>query len=205
MNKKILIAVAIFFVIGFILGTQMRGCRRGPLTEIKSVRSDTVMRYVDRTDTLYKSIAVYKPAPVKVMTLTDSQLPSRNISSDCFPTDSAFYSDSIYRAREFKAVINDIITGNRIASRSILWADLTPITETTITKTVTIEKKQPVIKVYLGANAGVRYETPLTRGGLDIAPAASVILSDRYMVDVGYYILGGEITAGLKVKLSFKK
>jgi hypothetical protein len=149
---------------------------------------------------------VYKPAPIKIMALTNSQRnQSRNISSDCFPTDSAFYTDSIYRAREFKAVINDIITGNRIAQRSILWADLTPITEQMITKTVTIEKKQPLIKVYLGANAGVRYETPLSRGGLDIAPAGSIIFSDRYMVDVGYYILGGEITAGVKVKLSFKK
>lgn len=205
MNKKILIAVTIFFVIGFIMGTQMHGCRRGSLTEIKSVRADTVTRYVDRTDTLYRSIAAYKPVPIKITALPDSQHQFTNVSSGCFPTDSTFYSDSIYRAREFKAVINDIITGNRIARRSILWADLTPITEATITKTVTIEKKQPLIKVYLGADAGVRYETPLTRGGLDIAPAGSIIFSDRYMVDVGYYVLSGQITAGIKVKLSFKK
>jgi hypothetical protein len=102
-------------------------------------------------------------------------------------------------------VIYDIITGNRIAQRSVQWADLAPTEVRTITKTITVDKKQPIIKVYLGASAGVRYASPLTQGGIDVAPTGSVIISDRYMIDLGYYVLGGEITAGVKVKLSFTK
>ena len=204
MNKTTLISIAVFFVTGFIIGTQMRGCHGTKTSTTTSIHSDTIVRYTRRTDTLYRTIATYIPAPVQIIrSVHDTSVIMQSSAVSC--TDTLLYSDSVYRAAEFKAVISDIITGNRIARRSIQWADLTPMTERTITNTITVEKKQPLAKVYIGALVGVRYATPLLQGGLDVAPTASVILADRYMIDISYYVLGGQITAGAKVKLSFKK
>jgi hypothetical protein len=224
-NKTLLISIAIFFAIGFVMGTQLHGCKGNSHinSDRKTIHSDTVVQYVQRTDTMYRHIATYVPVPVRTTDhgplTTDSSdsvvcrlssVDRRPSSVDRRPSsvvysDTAVYSDSIYRAHEFKAVIYDIITGNRIAQRSVQWADLAPTEVRTITKTITVDKKQPIIKVYLGASAGVRYASPLTQGGIDVAPTGSVIISDRYMIDLGYYVLGGEITAGVKVKLSFTK
>ena len=204
MNKTTLISIAVFFVTGFIIGTQMRGCHGAKTTEVKSIHSDTIMRYTRRTDTLYRTIATYRPAPMQIIRgIHDTSVITQSSPVSC--ADTLRYSDSVYRAEEFKAVISDIITGNRIARRSIQWADLAPVAERTITNTITLEKKQPIAKVYIGASVGVRYATPMLQGGIDIAPSGSVILADRYMIDVCYYVLGGQITAGAKIKLSFKK
>lgn len=175
-----------------------------PCREVQRT-SDTVTRYTDRTDTMYRTITAYVPRVEHIIQHSSDtvQLYTKADEQPCM--DTVCYADSIYRAREFKAIINDVITGNRIAQRSIQWADLTPITDRTVTNTITIEKKQPLVKLYLGADAGIRYAKPLVWGGLDIAPAASLVIADRYMLDAGYYILGGEISAGVKVKLSFRK
>ena len=180
-------------------------CRR--MTPCEEVRrtSDTVVRYSTRTDTMYRTLTAYMPRVERILTHTWDTIYGIDSAATVSCSDTVVYSDSIYRAREFKAIIQDRITANRIAQRTIRWADLTPITDRTVTTTITVEKPEPLVKVYLGAATGVRYTAPLTRGGLDIAPAASLIISDRYMIDAGYYILGGEISAGLKVKLSFRK
>lgn len=174
-----------------------------PCSEVQRT-SDTITCYADRTDTMYRTITAYTPRVERIIVHSVDTV-ALNKPSVTVCTDTVLYSDSIYRVKEFKAVISDVITANRIAQRSIQWADLTPITERTVTNNITIEKKQPLVKVYLGADAGLRYGTPLIRGGLDIAPAASLVIADRYMLDAGYYILGGEISAGVKVKLSFRK
>ncbi len=199
-----LVSNAVLVVVVLMLLRSASCGRVAPCTEIER-SSDTVVRYTDRTDTIYRTLAAYVPRVERVIVQTHDtiQTDGRAVAAVC--ADTVLYSDSIYRAREFKAIINDIITGNRIARRSVQWADLTPITDRTVTNTITVEKKPALIKVYLGADAGIHYDAPMMRGGLDIAPSAAMLIADRYMLDAGYYILGGEISAGVKVKLSFRK
>lgn len=199
-----LTANALLFLSLLILLRQSSCLHSAPCGEVERT-SDTVTRYIARTDTSYRTITAYVPRVEHILVYAHDTISVPGTSELISCADTVVYSDSIYRAREFKAVINDLITANRIARRTVQWADLTPVTERTVTTTVTIEKKQPLLKVYLGTSAGVRYAEPLTRGGLDIAPAASLLIADRYMIDAGYYILGGEISAGVKVRLSFKK
>ncbi|MBS1619637.1 MAG: hypothetical protein JST76_14025 [Bacteroidetes bacterium] len=194
-------AVLVLMVLLLLRG---HGCMHTATDVAVSKTSDTIVRYTDRTDTMYRTITAYIPHVERVIvTQRDTLFSVKSAAPLC--SDTVLYADSIYRAREFKAIITDIVTANRIARRSIQWADLTPVTDRTVTNNTTLEKQQALLKVYLGAAAGVRYAEPLTRGGLDIAPALSVVVADRYMLDAGYYILGGEISAGLKVKLSFHK
>jgi hypothetical protein len=91
----------------------------------------------------------------------------------------------------------------RILGRSVQWADLSALEVKTVTNTITVEKKPSAVKVYLGADAYAGRAS--AKYNIDIAPAASVVVADRYMIDLGYYILNEQVTAGLKVKLSFRK
>ena len=68
-----------------------------------------------------------------------------------------------------------------------------------MTNNITVEKKQSLVKVYLGA------EVEGGKNYLDVAPDASIVFSDRYMLDFSYYILNQHFSVGGKVKLSFKK
>jgi hypothetical protein len=90
--------------------------------------------------------------------------------------DTTHYTDSVYHSAHFKAVINDLITGNKIVHRDIQWADLTP--ETQITNTVSVVKKEYWFKLYLGGQIGGNAHK------LDGGPAAmSVHLSNCHFIN----------------------
>ncbi|MBS1684761.1 MAG: hypothetical protein JSS76_08405 [Bacteroidetes bacterium] len=204
-----LIANAILLIAVLIL-LRMASCNNtGPCPEV-GVQVDTATRETPRTDTALRHVDIPAvPVPRRVVAVADSTCGA--VDTGCAPAvqtaahDSAFYNDTLYQANHFKAVLQEILVGNRIVHRSVWWADLTPITEHFITKTVTVERPQPLVKVYLGADIGVRYQDPLAKGGIDVAPNAALVIKDRYMFDAGYYILTGQINAGMKVKLSFKR
>ena len=212
MNKTIIISIISFFIIGLLTGSQLHGCLRGRGTGDggRIIHSDTVIRYVPRTDTLWHTIALTTNIPYTVwghdtvyvrqverVSGRDTSWTTQYISV----SDTVAYSDTLRQADEFKAELFDTLAGNRIIGRSLRWANLTPIEVKTVTNTVL--KKQALIKVFIGADAyGGKGGTKIN---LDLAPAASVVFRDRYMLDLGYYIFNQQITAGLKVKLSFGK
>ncbi|MCW3126582.1 MAG: hypothetical protein JWO03_2240 [Bacteroidetes bacterium] len=199
-------AVLIVTILLFLLGKHCNlGCNRTTTT----VTHDTIVSYRDRTDTLYKHVATYVPVVQRelrhdtiwqIINGTGTMLSVRNAEST---QDTTWYTDSLYQAKEFKAVINDIITGNRIARRSVFWSDLTPLKvleeKTTITKT-----KSPFIKVYLGAD-GMLPVNNILLSRFDVVPGAALVFADQYMVDVGYGLFGQQLHAGLKIKLAFSK
>ena len=214
MNKTTLIAIVSFFIIGLLLGTQLRGCKNGPgrgTSGGELIRTDTLVHFLPRHDTIWQRIELTRAIPYTVWghdTIIATSGTSHAMSKPCdsipatrsysFISDTAVYADSIHQANEFKAIITDTLTGNRIIGRNIRWADLAPTEVRDITKTVA--KKSALIKVYAGAD---------TYGGksggkinIDLAPAASLVFADRYMVDIGYYIFNQQVTAGLKIKLS---
>jgi hypothetical protein len=211
MNKTIIISIISFFIIGLLVGSQLHGCRaardggRGTV-----VHSDTVIRYVPRTDTLWHTIELSNNIPytiwghdtvyvrqVERITGRDTSWSTRYISV----SDTVAYSDTLRQASEFKAELFDTLAGNRIIGRSLRWANLTPIEVKTVTNTA--RKSDALVKVFIGADMyGGKGGTKIN---IDLAPAASVVFRDRYMLDLGYYIFNQQVTAGLKVKLSFGK
>ena len=215
MTKSTIISIVSFFLIGLLIGNQLHGCRsmigqgRNPI-----VHSDTVVSYVPRTDTLWHTIELTNNIPYTVWG-HDTVLVSRSMSQGgsifcdslfaahryVFISDTVAYSDTLRQANEFKAELYDTLAGNRIIGRSLRWANLTPIEVKTVTNTVI--KKEALVKVFVGADVyGGRTGTNIN---LDLAPAASLVFRDRYMLDFGYYIFHQEVSAGLKVKLSFRK
>jgi hypothetical protein len=215
MNKTTITGIISFFIIGLLVGSQLHGCIKGRGTKGGGrVNSDTVLRYVQRTDTLWHTMELTNNIPYTVwghdtiiVVSGKSQVASKSNDSVSsilryvFVSDTVAYSDTLRRANEFKAEIFDTLAGNRIIGRSLRWANLAPIEVKTVTNTVM--KKEALVKVFLGADMYGGKEG--TNVNLDLAPAASVVFRDRYMLDLGYYIFHQQVTAGLKVKLSFGK
>ena len=210
MNRRIIIALASFFIIGMIIGMSLRGCsqrwsgRGGVL-----LRSDTVVQYVPRVDTQWHTIELRNDIPYTVWghdtvyVRRVERIAGHDtswIAQYVAVTDTVAYSDTLREASEFKAEIFDTLAGNRIIGRSLRWANLTPIEIKTVTNTVM--KKPALVKVFIGADA---YAGPNDgKLALDVAPAASLVFTDRYMVDLGYCIFNRVVTAGIKVKLSLR-
>ena len=212
MNKTTLTGIVVFFVIGVLIGTQLHGCKGHGATQFVPKKSDTVIRFLPRTDTLWHTIELTNNLPYTVWghDTVFVRKTEHIVGHDTtwltqyqFSTDTATYIDSIHEKNEFKAELFDTLYNNRIIGRQIRWANISPIEVKTVTNTFTTAKKPCLIKVYVGA------ETYGGRGGakinVDLAPAASVVFVDRYMLDLGYYIFNQQFTAGLKVKLSFRK
>ena len=215
MNKVIIISIISFFLLGLLVGSQLHGCRR-LIGEGRGtiVNSDTVVRYMPRRDTLWHTIELTNNIPYTVwghdtIVVASGKSQGARIFYDSIPTahrylfvsDTVAYSDTLRQANEFKAEIFDTLAGNRIIGRSLRWANLTPIEVKTVTNTVL--KKDALVKVFVGADMyGGRDASKIN---LDLAPAASLVFRDRYMLDLGYYIFHQEVSAGLKVKLSFGK
>jgi hypothetical protein len=207
MNKTTIIAIVSFFIIGIIMGSQLRGCGGGRGAKGgQLIHTDTLIHFVPRTDTLWQTITQSRDIPYRVwghdtvivqpyQRISGSDTGMRTLYT--VQSDTAVYADSLREADLFRAIITDTLTANRIIGRSLRWADLSPIEVKTVTNTVL--KKQPLIKAYLGAEAyGGRSGGKVN---IDLAPAASLIFADRYMVDLGYYIFDQQVTAGMKVRL----
>jgi hypothetical protein len=216
MNKT-LIGIFSFFIVGIVVGSQLRGCRNSPCAgvEVTHIKRDTVVSYV-YGDTAFKQVKHGAPLPYRVadaMSTVNGQQPNADgRQAIAFPAtshlspanclDTAYYADSLRWQNDCKAIITDTVLG-RIIGRSVQWAGLRPTEVKTITNTVTLMKKQALVKAYLGADAYCG--SAAGKYNIDVAPAASLVFADRYMVDLGYYILNRQVTAGVKVKLSFRK
>ena len=208
-TKSIAILLGVFFLIGAAFGFSLKGCKSGA-GKTTLVRSDTVVRYIPRTDTLYRTVELTNNIPYTVWghdTVLIHHIETIHNHDTTYQTfyichsDTVGYKDTLRQAEEFKAEIFDTLYDNRIISRQIKWANLTPIETRTITNTRML--KTALIKVYIGADAYGGKSGP--KYNLDLAPAASLVFNDRYMLDLGYYIFNQQLTAGFKVKLSFKK
>lgn len=205
MNKNTIVALLCALALGIVLGSRLR-CNTG-LASAERVRSvlirrDTSLVYLQRTDTLLKTVATYVPRPYRIEKAGPDTVAWHPACSDTRPAEFTFYADTLRRANEFKAVITDTVLG-RILGRSVQWADLSPTALKTVNTTLRTEKKSAFLKLYAGADAGAGTYGP--KYSLDLAPAISAVFADRYMVDAGYYVLNRQATLGLKVKLSFRK
>lgn len=210
MNKTTAIAILSAFIIGIVMGSQIGCHRQATGNRQQTTHTDTLIHFLPRHDTVWTTITQTHSIPYTIWghdTVIVHHFDKINGHDTILTTtyqaisDTVAYTDTLRQKNAFMAALFDTISGNRILSRRIEWADLSPIEVRTVTNTVV--KKSAMVKVYLGVDAyggrsGLKYN-------LDVAPAASLIFADRYMVDLGYYIFNEEVTAGLKVKLSFGK
>ena len=208
MNKTTAIAIASFFIIGLIVGSELHGCKggggRGTGDEL--VHTDTLVHFLPRIDTIWHTVQSTRSIPYRVWghdtvyairTERIIGLDTSWLTAYQYITDTAVYADTLREQDAFKAEIFDTLYGNRIMGRSVRWADLTPIEVRSITNTVVT--KAPLVKVYIGAEAyGGKSGSKVN---VDVAPAASLVFADRYMLDLGYYIFNEQATAGLKVRI----
>lgn len=200
MDKLKYIGYAALVLIAFIAGAQLRGCGRGAPCDNQVTRSDTVISYITRRDTMLR--LAYRGVPKPRQIQRSNEQISQASQEARLPIDTAIYVDTLHRPNEYDAVIQDTVAGSRIIGRSIWWANRTPIEQRTVTNTVSVVKKQPLLKVYVGAAVYARVQPVYSA---DIAPAASLIESDKYMIDLGYKLLSCELQCGVKVKISAGK
>ena len=203
-------------IVGLVIGALLmfsvmfKGCSscKGGETLIKA---DTVTHFIHATDTLYRTINVAQSVPYKIYghdtvyvhhTETIHNHDTINNLLFTFSTDTAIYSDSIRQENEFKAILIDTLFNNRITGRQIKWVNLAPTKVENITKM--IEKKQSLVKVFLGA--GFTFPVAnIASSRFDVSTGLGLLISDKIMVNADYGIVGQQINLGAKVKLSFKK
>ena len=212
MNKTTAIAIISFFIIGVLVGSQLHGCKgsHGSTGDMTVISRDTLIKWVPRTDTIWRTIPLTNNVPYTVwghdtvLVHTSEKIIGHDTtytSSYQQLSDTVAYSDTLRQANEFKAIIMDTLTGNRIIGRSLRWADVSPIEVHNVT--IKMLKKSPLVKLYVGADAyGGKTGSKIN---IDLAPAASLVFADRYMLDLGYYIFNQQVTAGFKVKISVKQ
>ena len=66
MNRSTLIAIIAFFIIGVLVGSQLQGCKGGSGDRSVLVHTDTLIRFVPRTDTLWRNVQLAKNIPYTV-------------------------------------------------------------------------------------------------------------------------------------------
>lgn len=203
-------------IIGLVVGALLMfavmfkgcsSCRGGE----KLIKTDTVTHFIHATDTVYKTMNIAHSVPYKIYghdtvyvhhieTIHNNDTINNLLFT--FSTDTAIYSDSIRQVDEFKAILIDTLFNNRIIGRQIKWANLTPIKVEDITKT--IEKKQSLVKVFLGAGMVIPVAN-IASNRFDVSAGLGLLIADKIIVGADYGIVGQQIHLGAKIKLTLKK
>lgn len=125
-------------------------------------------------------------------TLTDtSSVPAANCGS------VFYYSDTFYQRNNYRAVVNDTVTGNHISGRSFWFVNLKPEVQTPIEK----EKKEKV-RLYLGADVTINAHY-FNRWG--IGPAALLTLPPGLALSYYYDVRNNAHTGGVFVLLRINR
>lgn len=120
------------------------------------------------------------------------------------------YADTFSKPNDYRIVLYEYLQHNRILARDVEFSNLRPIEVRTITETRSIVKKQALVKVFLGAGAGVKLSGKelVGYGGKLMA---DFVLADRHSVGIeggagayrGQYF--GEAGISFKEKIIIKK
>lgn len=211
MNKNTLIPIAIFFITGFIMGAMLRGCNGSGKVQTGIIRTDTVIRFVPRTDTLYQTVQATHYIPYTVtghdtiyQKLTEhiSGHDTTWLTQYIHQSDTASYRDTLRVNDQFKAEIFDTLTSNRIIGREVRWANLSPIEVKTVTNTMM--KKGVPFKLFAGIDGRIPVSNMLMNR-FDASVQLGGLINDRYLIDARYSPFSSTIDLGFQVKISFRK
>ena len=123
--------------------------------------------------------------------------------------DTNIYKVDTLSPENFKATATATVTGNELINLKVVYKNLAPEKWRieTITKTVVQEKRQSLIKIYLGVHVGtsiVNKTIGTYRGGGDI----DAIIADKHIIGINGGInsnLQPEVGIRFSEKISFKK
>lgn len=203
-----LISNAVLFIIVLML-LRFVGCGHsgGPCPEVGR-KTDTVTIVKPSTDVLH-TIAQGRPI-VKEIHHTDTVVEHRTDTvqvmyqgkpePEAFSSqDTLYYYDSIMKRDTCIITIRERVANNALIWRELKYRDLHPDKWKVVTNTVTVEKKSPLFKVYLGAEASG------SKSHIDVGPGAFVIIKDWIGLNYNYQVIAGQHNVGGYVKLQFKK
>ena len=199
-----LISNAVLFVIVLVL-LHFVGCghKGGPCPEVGRT-TDTTIIIKPSTDVLHiiaKGIPqireVHKDSIVTIHDTIPIVFAGRPEAISSF--DTLYYYDSINKRDTCIITIRERVAGNQIIWRELKYRDLHPEKWKVVTNTVTVEKKSPLFKVYLGAEASG------SKSHIDVGPGAFIIIKDWVGVNYNYQVIAGQHNVGAYVKLQFKK
>ena len=95
--------------------------------------------------------------------------------------DTNIYHQDTFLVDNFRAQTTAIITGNELIALNVSYQNLKPEKWKVLSKTVTVEKKQSLVKVYTGIYAGVAIANKTVasyHGGVGL----DAIISDRHLI-----------------------
>ena len=95
--------------------------------------------------------------------------------------DTNIYHQDTFLVDNFRAQTTAIITGNELIALNVSYQNLKPEKWKVLSKTVTVEKKQSLVKVYTGIYAGVSIANKTVasyHGGVGL----DAIISDRHLI-----------------------
>jgi hypothetical protein len=223
--RNYLITAIMFTLLGLFLGTQIHGCKSGDCPPpVQIVKIDTV--WVKPTDTILKVISRHVPALVAVRKwanlTTINGVPNKavfdskngtqhNDSKNVVPgqaysiNDTIQQVDTLYKLKAYRFIINDLITGNRIVSRQVQYANLAPMEVRTVTVTNTVERKVRWFQLWLGAKGAI---TPPRAGNVaryDASGSCMATLGNRVAIGYSYSPFTGAHDLGVLFKIKVVK
>ncbi len=147
----------------------------------------------------------YSIAQTDSLNTHNSTIDSNSLSC----SDTNFYKTDTLSPENFRATATATVTNNELINLKVDYKNLAPEKWRieTITKTVVQEKKQSLVKVYLGVRVGasiVNKTIGTYRGGGDI----DAIIADRHMLGINGGVnsmLQPEVGIRFSEKISFKK
>lgn len=206
-NKPLIISLAVNVLLLLLLGAACVVAVTESRRQCPPVEASTVIEYRDsivyRRDTTAHTILRGAPKLTK-------HTPAAQPAAPCDPVylaqqescaDSNFYCKDTAVPNQYKASASAIVTGNKLVSLDISYADLHPDTMRIkeVTTTVVEHPRSPLFKVYAGAFGMGRKDY----WGLGLK--ADLVIQDKYMVGFGFDAKNQSYQAELLYKLSFIK
>ncbi len=114
--------------------------------------------------------------------------------------DTVYYNDTIVSPDNWRLVLLESITGNRLISRQPFIQDLRPVVTTTITNQLPAPKEH--IRFYVGADASINATHP-DRWGIGLSGLLTI--PRGYGIRYGYDLRNNTHTAGVYVLVRIKK
>jgi hypothetical protein len=201
----VILSLMLFFGLGTCTGYKMH--RTVPCSEVRIVH-DTTYRTIPVTEIKYYPEVHSVPARVKHLSreydlagldLLQPESVRQIVQAD---TDTVIYVDSLFAKNEFRAIIRDTISRNKIIGRGTSFANLAPILERDIETKTTI-KHEAWVKVFPCISLQGGKVTGKYTG--DVGAGLAIVAADRYLIAADYKFINQQVGLLLGVKLSFKK
>lgn len=188
----IIVVILLIFFGGFYLGYNLKQCPNISTSTTTSTNITFKDSFAVNKDTA-KLIVYSKPKLIKKSKFVQNNLYNINkskcdtsiIYNNC--KDTNFYQLDTVLRNYFKATTKAVITNNELINLQVIYENLVPEKWKikTVTNTIETEKKQSLVKVYVGIYAGVGTDLKFTsissfRGGVGF----NFVFADKHSIGI---------------------